>query len=206
MNADATNHSRNKNLGLGRDHSCPYLRSTARHSPPTRQLWAASVAPQRNRLVQLMPPERSHSRAAAGLHGASSAKSMALAAEPESASNGPINRHVKTAVFILNRPSVILRSGLHNCFSTGIPAHLCVAQSAVNPLKRRDYLPNIRMNFGGRCRASAVIGRVGLPTHSPQRGSSCWSPRCGRPAGYTKRRALLITDTPPATVHYSARL
>src|SRR5689334_4084926 len=134
MNADATKRVRNKNLGLARDHNCPYLRSTARHSPPTRQLWAASVAPQRKRLLQLMPPERSHSRAAAGLHGASSAKSMALAAEPESASNGPINRHVKTAVFILNRPSVILGRGLHNRFTAGIPAVLCVAQSAVNSL------------------------------------------------------------------------
>src|SRR5690349_23001184 len=94
-------------------YNCPYLRSTARHSLPTRQLWAASVAPQRNKLVQVMPPELSHSRAAAGLQGASSARSIALAAEPESASNGPITRHAKTAVFILNRPSVILgrRSG-----------------------------------------------------------------------------------------------
>jgi hypothetical protein len=80
---------------------------------------------------------------------ASSAKSMALATEPESASNGPINRHLKTAVFILNRPSVILGRGLHNCFMTGIPAVLCVAQRAVNSLRYRDYLPNGRMNFGG---------------------------------------------------------
>ncbi len=42
-----------------------------------RQLWAASVSPQRTKLFHVMPPERSQSLAAADLHGASSARSIA---------------------------------------------------------------------------------------------------------------------------------
>ena len=67
------------------DHSWPYFRNTARHWSPTRQLWAASVAPQRRRLFQVMPPSRSQSLAAAGRHGASSARSIAFAAVAERA-------------------------------------------------------------------------------------------------------------------------
>src|SRR5215470_2860484 len=93
-----------------------------------RQLWAASVAPQRRRFDHVMPPDRSHNRAAAGLHGASSAISIAFAALADSARKGPINRHAKTVDFILNRPSSFLGSGLHNRLMTGIPAVLCVAQ------------------------------------------------------------------------------
>ena len=40
---------------------------------------AASVAPQRSMLLQVMPPERSHSLAAAGRQGARSLMSIALA-------------------------------------------------------------------------------------------------------------------------------
>src|ERR1700722_634963 len=62
-----------------------------------RQLWAASVAPQRIRLLHVMPPERSHILAAAGLHGASSARSIALAA----VAVRPIKKHAATIVFML---------------------------------------------------------------------------------------------------------
>jgi hypothetical protein len=85
-----------KLLGLA-VYSCPYLWSTARQSLPMRQLWAASVAPQRIRLLQVMPPERSHILAAAGLHGASSARSIALAAVAVK----PIRKHAATIVFML---------------------------------------------------------------------------------------------------------
>jgi hypothetical protein len=133
-----TNNARNTNVGRKAcDYSCPYLRSTARHWLPMRQLWAASVAPQRNRLVQVMPPVRSHIRAAAGLHGASSAKSMAFAVEPESATNGPINRHAKSTGFILKIPRRFLGRVLNKRFMTGMPALLCDAQSGINLLVRR---------------------------------------------------------------------
>jgi hypothetical protein len=92
---------------LRSDHNCPYLRNTARHSLPTRQLCAAKIAPQRRRLVQVIPSERSHNRAAAGRHGASSARSIAFAAVPENATSGPINKHAARTVFILNRPSLL---------------------------------------------------------------------------------------------------
>jgi hypothetical protein len=75
-------------------YSWPYLRSIARHSLPTRQLFAASVAPQRNRLVHVMPPERSQSNAAAGRHGVNSARSIALAE--------PAKRPTKTHVEMTN--------------------------------------------------------------------------------------------------------
>jgi hypothetical protein len=78
-------------------YSCPYLWSTARQSLEMRQLWAASVAPQRIRLLHVMPPERSHILAAAGLHGASSARSIALAA----VAVRPIKKHAATIVFML---------------------------------------------------------------------------------------------------------
>jgi hypothetical protein len=78
-------------------YSCPYLWSTARQSLETRQLWAASVAPQRIRLLHVMPPERSHILAAAGLHGASSARSIALAA----VAVRPMRMHAATIVFML---------------------------------------------------------------------------------------------------------
>jgi hypothetical protein len=61
-----------------------------------RQLLAASVAPQRSRLFQLIPPSRSHILAAAGLHGESSARSMALAAVMET----PSKKQTATIVFI----------------------------------------------------------------------------------------------------------
>jgi hypothetical protein len=54
---------------------------------------------------------------------------MAFAAEPESASNGPINRHANTTGFILNRPSPFLGRALHNGFVTGMPAIMCDAQT-----------------------------------------------------------------------------
>jgi hypothetical protein len=62
---------------------------------------------------------------------------MAFAAEPESATNGPINRHAKTTGFILNRPSPFLERALHNGFVTKRPAILCDAQTAVNSLQVR---------------------------------------------------------------------
>jgi len=46
---------------------------------PTRELLAASVAPHRSKLLQVMPPVRSHNRAAAGRQGAKSFMSTALA-------------------------------------------------------------------------------------------------------------------------------
>jgi hypothetical protein len=62
---------------------------------------------------------------------------MAFAVEPESATNGPINRHANTTGFILNRPSRFLGSRLDNRFVAGIPAILCDAQSRINLLKLR---------------------------------------------------------------------
>jgi len=120
---------------LRSDYNCPYLRNTARQSLPTRQLCAASTAPQRNRFVQVIPSERSHNRAAAGRHGASSARSIAFAAVPENATSGPINKHAARIVFILNRPSLFVRSGVNSGFMTKMPAFLCVAQTRVNWLK-----------------------------------------------------------------------
>jgi hypothetical protein len=158
------NNARNTNVGRKAcDYNCPYLRSTARHSLPMRQLWAASVAPQRNRLFQVMPPVRSHIRAAAGLHGASSAKSMAFAAEPESATNGPINRHAKSTGFILRVPRRFWEEDLDKRFMTGMPALLCDAQSWHNLLDGRKNSPNTRMNFGSPCRACAAIGGIRKP-------------------------------------------
>ncbi len=90
------------------DYSCPYLRSTTRQLSPTRQLWAASVAPQCKRLFQLIPPERSHSLAAAGRHGASSARSTALAAVAET----PNRMHAAMRSFIFSRPSNFCRGAI----------------------------------------------------------------------------------------------
>jgi hypothetical protein len=50
-----------------------------------------------------MPPERSHSLAAAGRHGANSARSIALAAVAEIATK----THAEINSFMLNRPSLI---------------------------------------------------------------------------------------------------
>jgi hypothetical protein len=63
--------------GRNAAHNCPYLCKTARQGLPTRQLCAASVEPQRTRLFHVMPPWRSQNLAAAGLQGASSARSIA---------------------------------------------------------------------------------------------------------------------------------
>jgi hypothetical protein len=79
------------------------LWSTARQLLLTRQLFAASVAPQRNRLAQLIPPEWSQSLAAAGRHGASSARSIAFAAVAERATK----THAEINSFMLNGPSLI---------------------------------------------------------------------------------------------------
>lgn len=62
-----------------------------------RQLCAASVAPHWSKLLQVMPAERSHSRAAAGLHGASSAISTA----PALVLRAPRMRHAANNIFIL---------------------------------------------------------------------------------------------------------
>jgi hypothetical protein len=61
--------------------SCPYLLRTARHPFPISAPFAARVAPQRNRLFQFIPAERSQNFAAAGLHGAKSFISIADAVE-----------------------------------------------------------------------------------------------------------------------------
>jgi hypothetical protein len=58
-------------------YSCPYRLRTSRQLSPIRKLLAARVAPQRSKLLQFMPPERSQNRAAAGRHGAKSRMSMA---------------------------------------------------------------------------------------------------------------------------------
>ena len=94
-----------------------------------------------------MPAERSHMRAAAGLHGASSAKSMAFAALTETARKAPINRHAKSAGFILNRPSSFLGSRLHNGLMKEMPAFLCVAQIKRKFLSYRKNWRNARMNL-----------------------------------------------------------
>ena len=60
-------------------YSCPYRRKTSRQLFPTWKLCAARAEPQRSRLLQFMPPERSQNRAAAGLHGAKSCMSTACA-------------------------------------------------------------------------------------------------------------------------------
>jgi hypothetical protein len=81
-------------------YSCPYLCNTARQRLLTRQLCAASVAPQRKRLAQVIPPERSQNLAAAGRHGANSARSIAFAALAEMATK----THAEINSFMLNRP------------------------------------------------------------------------------------------------------
>src|SRR5208282_1895443 len=108
--------ARNKSPGLGPGlecmsviaeeglYSCPYFFSTSRHVLPTRQLCAASVAPQRSKLPKVMPPERSHSLAAAGLQGASSARSTALAVVVHT----PIRRHAASIVFMLGQSLVFV--------------------------------------------------------------------------------------------------
>src|SRR5262249_56894842 len=93
-----------------------------------------------------MPADRSHMRAAAGLHGASSAISMAFAALTESARKAPMKRHATTD-FILNRPSSFLGSGLHNGLMKEMPAFLCVAQIKCKFLSYRKNWPNARMKL-----------------------------------------------------------
>src|SRR5580700_2346509 len=90
------------------DYSCPYLWSTARQSLLMRQLWAASVAPHRARLLHDMPAERSHILAAAGLHGASSARSIALAA----VTVRPIKKHAANIVFMLRSIPLVVGKGV----------------------------------------------------------------------------------------------
>jgi hypothetical protein len=58
-------------------YSCPYRRRTSRQLFSIWKLWAARVVPQRSRLLQFTPPDRSQSRAAAGSHGAKSRISRA---------------------------------------------------------------------------------------------------------------------------------
>lgn len=86
----------------------PYLRSTARHRLPTRQLCAASVAPQRNRLSQVIPAERSQYFTAAGRQGASSARLIALAAVTERLKK---SRHAAANSFITVSSPHSLRVG-----------------------------------------------------------------------------------------------
>lgn len=88
-------------LGCGPAYNCPYLCSTARHSLLTRQLFAASVAPHRSRLYQVIPPERSQSIAAAGRHGINSARSIAFAELAKS----PTKTHVETSNSFMLGPS-----------------------------------------------------------------------------------------------------
>jgi len=93
--------------GRRSSYSCPYFRSTSRHELPTRQLWAASVAPHCSRLLQVIPAERSHSRAAAGLHGASSARSMA----PALVLKAPRIRHAASTIFIMEKSPLVYGRG-----------------------------------------------------------------------------------------------
>ncbi len=88
--------------------SCPYFRNTWRHELLIRQLCAASVAPQRSRLLQVIPPEWSHSRAAAGLHGASSARSIA----PALVVHTPSNRQAASIVLMRKKSLVFCWKGL----------------------------------------------------------------------------------------------
>jgi hypothetical protein len=92
-------------------YSCPYFRNTSRQELPMRQLWAASVAPHWSKLLQVMPAERSHSRAAAGLQGASSAISTA----PALVLKAPRMRHAANIIFILkNSPLLFGRRAAAN--------------------------------------------------------------------------------------------
>ena len=95
-------------------YSCPYRLRTARHSLLTRALFAASVAPQRIKLVQFIPPARSHNRAAAGRHGANSFRSSALAAQ-----DNDIRKTTHTISFIRHLPTWF-RSG---CEQQGVGEH-----------------------------------------------------------------------------------
>src|SRR5215472_4112411 len=78
-----------------------------------------------------MPPERSHSRAAAGLHGASSARSMAWAV----VAVRPITtKHAASIVFMLGSiPRVCWKRSAYRV-TAGKSSTLCVAQGAYKPL------------------------------------------------------------------------
>jgi hypothetical protein len=92
------------------NYSWPYLRRTARHRLLTRQLCAASVAPQRNRLFQVIPAERSQYFTAAGRQGASSARLIALAAVAERLKK---SRHAATNSFITVSSPHFVADGNH---------------------------------------------------------------------------------------------
>src|ERR1700730_1873805 len=77
-------------------YSWPYRLRTSRQLFPTRKLWAAKVAPQRIRLLQVMPPERSQNLAAAGWQGARSCISRA----PASVLDRPRKMNVAMIFFI----------------------------------------------------------------------------------------------------------
>src|SRR5262249_61670116 len=69
-----------RELGPTGCQSCPYRLRTMRQPLPTRELLAASVAPQRSRLLHVIPPERPQNRAAAGRQGTRSFLVRRLAA------------------------------------------------------------------------------------------------------------------------------
>jgi hypothetical protein len=102
-------------------YNCPYFLRTARHPSPTRQLCAASMVPHRSRLLMVMPPLRSQYLAAAGRHGASSARSIAFA----DVTKRPRNKSVTSASFIgmslthMNAPLDLL-----------VPGNACVRESS----------------------------------------------------------------------------
>jgi hypothetical protein len=70
-----------------RAYSWPYRLRTSRQWSPTRWLLAARVAPQRSRLLQVMPPDRSQNFAAARRQAASSFRSSAPAPVADAARN-----------------------------------------------------------------------------------------------------------------------
>jgi hypothetical protein len=82
------------------NYNWPYRLRTARHSLPTRLLFAARVAPHRSRLSQFKPPERSQNFAAAGRHGTRSFISRAPAAAIEA-----VRRNEANIAFFMDAPS-----------------------------------------------------------------------------------------------------
>jgi hypothetical protein len=91
-----------------------------------------------------MPPERSHHRAAADLHGASSARSMALALVVQI----PRSTHATAIIFMLNGSLIFGRKG--RCYREGCTeaSILCVAKTPPEPqLCRRRNTLRIRNYF-----------------------------------------------------------
>src|SRR5271170_5718260 len=102
-----------------------------------------------------MPPERSHSLAAAGRHGASSARSMALAAVAER----PKRIQAATRSFIFGRPSKCQMEGFIYRFTTVKASFLVRRKIYRKYLKLRAYISNARLTGQHCCPVYAAIAQ-----------------------------------------------